>query len=70
MGLDFVGISTGKQHVAENESKLPKTALVGFALHVEELLNWRNYVTGETSCFYNYGDVCVCQEASNAAGLN
>lgn len=44
--------------------------LLGFALHVEELLNWRNYVTGETSCFCNYGDVCVCQETSNAAGLN
>lgn len=65
MLLDFVGISTGgKQHFAENESKQPQKALVGFALHVEELFNWQNYVTGETSCFCNYGGVCVCQETS------
>lgn len=54
----------GKQHFAENESKQPQKALVGFALHVEELFNWQNYVTGETSCFCNYGGVCVCQETS------
>lgn len=70
MLLDFVGISTGKEHVAENWGKTAQMALGGFALHVEELLNWQHYVTGETSCFCNYGDVCVCQETSNAAGLN
>lgn len=70
MVLDFVGISTGKQQRCWKWVKTTQMALVGFALHAEELLNWWNYVTGETSCFCNYGDVCVCQETSYAAGLN
>lgn len=40
MVLDFVGISTGKQHMAEKEPKLPKCLCLGL------LYMWKNYLIG------------------------
>lgn len=45
-------------------------AMVGFALHMLELLNWWNYLTQETGWACDYSNIFVCQVTFNIAGLN